>query len=212
VSEHILLDLDHTLYPPSTGLMDEMNRRIESYTASFLKVSLPESERIRATLRDRHGTTLRGLFLEHGDDPERFLAFVHQGLPGDFLKNDPALDAALAALGKKVHIFTNAPENYARRALSALGVAQRFDRVFDIAFTKYLGKPALEAYRMVETALSCGPSSCLLVDDTLSNVRGALSAGWKAVWLTERADEGGIRKVASLSLLPDLLRQAVGGR
>jgi putative hydrolase of the HAD superfamily len=190
---HILLDLDHTLYPPHTGLMDEMNRRIERYVVDFLHVPPSEAGNIRRTLRGRHGTTLRGLMVEHGADPAPFLLFVHNGLPGDLLSPDPILKNALSRLAGplettglpvKVHIFTNAPGDYARRVLERLGLSDQVDRLIDLAFTGYIGKPHAEAYRQVEKALEALPGECYLVDDGLENIQGALDCGWAACWVS----------------------------
>jgi putative hydrolase of the HAD superfamily len=184
VIRHILLDLDLTLYPPQSGLMDEMNRRIERYVETFLKVSPEEAERLRCGFRDHHGTTLRGLLVEHGADPQPFLRFVHEGLPGDFLLPDPALREALSNLGCPVHVFTNAPADDARRALDRLGLSRQVDRLFDLSFTDYWGKPHPEAYRRVEAALGAAPSECLLVDDSALNIQGARACGWSACWMS----------------------------
>lgn len=192
VARHLLLDLDLTLYPPDAGLMDEMNRRIERYVESFLRVSPEEAERLRRGFRDRHGTTLRGLLVEHGADPRPFMTFVHEGLPGDHLAPNPALAEALARLDGPIHLFTNAPADYASRALGRLGLSGAFDRVFDLAFTDYWGKPHPEAYHRVREALGAESGDCLLIDDSLPNVRGALGCGWRAIWMAygEAAPKG----------------------
>jgi len=188
----ILLDLDLTLYPPQSGLMDEMNRRIERYVEDFLRVSPEEAEKLRCGFRDRHGTTLRGLLVEHGADPQPFLRFVHEGLPGGHLTPDSALAEALSRSACPVHVFTNAPEDYARRALEQLGLSRRVDRLFDLAFTDYWGKPHEVAYRKVETALGASPSECLLVDDSALNIQGARACGWSVCWMSygRPAEEG----------------------
>jgi putative hydrolase of the HAD superfamily len=200
VIRQLLLDLDLTLYPPQSGLMDEMNRRIERYVEKFLKVSPEEAERLRCGFRDRHGTTLRGLLVEHGADPQPFIRFVHEGLPGEYLQPDPVLGDALSRLTCPVHIFTNAPADYARRALEQLGLTQRVDRLFDLAFTDYWGKPHAQAYRMVEAALGVAPSECLLVDDSALNIQGARACGWSVCWMSYgRPVEEGLVSVESPS-------------
>jgi putative hydrolase of the HAD superfamily len=212
VIRHLLLDLDLTLYPPQSGLMDEMNRRIERYVEEFLRVTPEEAERLRLGFRDRHGTTLRGLLVEHQADPTPFLDFVHEGLPGDYLVPDPALAQVLSDLPCPVHVFTNAPENYARRALDRLQLSSSIDRLFDLAFTDYWGKPHAEAYRRVEKALGAASSECLLVDDCLPNLLGARACGWEVCWMSYgRPVEEGWRWVESPRDLASNLRGMVLG-
>ncbi len=202
---HILLDLDLTLYPPSTGLMDEMNRRIEKYVEEFLHKTPEEASVLRRDFRDRHGSTLRGLFVEHGADPQRYLDVIHAELPGTHLSPDPDLRNALSSLPHPVYVFTNAPESYARRALEALGVSSEVRRVFDIAFTEYVGKPDLSAYQAVEKELHAAPEECLLLDDSLTNVEGARKAGWSALWLSRGAGVPGVESIGSVSGLQEYL-------
>jgi putative hydrolase of the HAD superfamily len=188
--------------------MDEMNRRIEVYVEKFLHKSPVEAAAIRRDFRDRHGSTLRGLMVENRADPDDFLDRIHAGLPGAHLLPDPVLQRALASLPPPVHIFTNAPAAYARRALEALGVSSCIDRVFDIAFTQYVGKPDLTAYRAVEKELSAAPGDCLLLDDSLANVEGARKALWRSVWVSHGAPALGVDHVETASELPEYLAAA----
>jgi len=214
---HLLLDLDLTLYPPQSGLMDEMNRRIERYVETYLRVSPEEAERLRCGFRDRHGTTLRGLLVEHGADPAPFLAFVHEGLPGGHLVPDESLRRSLDSLPIPSHVFTNAPADYAQRALERLGLSGSVGRLFDLAFSDYWGKPHAEAYRRVEEALGAAPSECLLVDDSLLNIQGARERGWATCWMSYgRPVEAGWMTVSSprelATLLPTLFPPPVEER
>lgn len=178
--------------------MDEMNRRIERYVETFLHVSPEEAERLRCGFRDRHGTTLRGLLVEHGADPEPFLRFVHEGLPGEHLSPDPVLAESLSRTACPVHVFTNAPEDYARRALDRLGLSDRVGRLFDLAFSDFWGKPHSEAYRRVEAELQAAPAECLLVDDSMLNIQGARDCGWCVCWMSYgRPVEPGLASVDS---------------
>jgi FMN phosphatase YigB (HAD superfamily) len=58
------------------------------------------------------------------------------------------------------------------------------DRLFDLSFSDYWGKPHAVAYRKVEEALGAAPSECLLVDDSLLNIDGARACGWSVCWMS----------------------------
>jgi putative hydrolase of the HAD superfamily len=205
---HLLLDLDHTLYPPDNGLLDEIHRRMESFVAEALGVSPAEASRIRDDFRRRHGTTMRGLAREHRIEPDRFLRAVHDGLPGPFLRPDPDLLSALASCGMPVHIFSNAPGDYVRRAVRLLGLEAHVDRLFDLESSGYEGKPHDAAYRVVEEALGVPPSDLLFLDDSLDNVRSARARGWEALWVSHGRRTEGVEAVDDLSVFLGGLKAA----
>ncbi|MGC4937245.1 hypothetical protein [Kribbella sp. DT2] len=63
-----VLDLDNTLYPPSTGLADQMNTRIREYLSTLYAVDEPTARDLQAQLVADRGTTLRGLMNTMGVD------------------------------------------------------------------------------------------------------------------------------------------------
>ena len=73
-------------------------------------------------------------------------------------------------------------EHFEKQILHENGKA--FQEAFkQIIYSHRLGhrKPDLKAYREVERQLGLSPRATLFIDDTLSNVHGADSAGWTAV-------------------------------
>lgn len=61
---------------------------------------------------------------------------------------------------------------------------RRFSECFrDIVYSHRLGmrKPDVEAYRAVTARCALNPERTLFIDDTMSNVEGAIDAGWSAV-------------------------------
>ena len=102
-------------------------------------------ERCRA---NAHGTTLAGLMAEHGVDPHDFLDFVHD-IDLARLAADPALVAALDRLPGRKFVFTNASEDYARRVLDRLGLANAFDGMHDIHAMAYVPKPDPSGYAAI---------------------------------------------------------------
>ncbi len=73
-----LYDLDNTLYPYSTGLMQAIDSRIASFVQERLHLSLEEAAALRRSYFEQYGTTLRGLQQHHTSiDAEDYLRYVH---------------------------------------------------------------------------------------------------------------------------------------
>ena len=56
---YILFDMDETLYPKETGLMDAVSKRISRYMELRLGVDPSQIEGLRAEYYRRYGTTMR---------------------------------------------------------------------------------------------------------------------------------------------------------
>lgn len=179
--KHLLFDLDDTLYPTSSGMMQEISLRMSEFMVE--KVGIPRSdvERVRHDYWDRYGTTLRGLYIERHIDAQAFLDFVHDVRVETYLKPDTRLATMLTQLPQVKQVFTNAPADYARRVLAALGIENYFERIFDINFLKYQSKPTPVAYSQVLAALGVSGTECLFVDDTARNLSPARALGMKTV-------------------------------
>ena len=138
-------------------------------------------DRLRKEYFRTYGTTMRGLAIHYGIDCADYLAFVHDLPVSDYLKPDRELAVALARLPWTKHIFTNASAAHARRVLAALGVGKQFSGIFDVAWLNFAGKPATQAFLRVLEALSVGPASCVMVDDSPPNLVEASRLGMVTV-------------------------------
>lgn len=187
--EHFLFDLDDTLYPASSGFFALVSARITEYIRSHVGLEESHARVLQRRYWRRYGTSLRGLMVRHAVDPEPFLAFVHDVPVEEHLRPDPALRDALVAVRARRHLFTNAPAAYAARVLSALGVGDLFERVFDIASFGYVPKPNPEPYDAVERALGTSGRRLALVDDALRNLPPARERGWLTIWLRGASGE-----------------------
>ena len=191
---YILFDLDDTLYPTSAGLMHEISARMSEFMVEQVGISPKEVDRVRRDYWARYGTTLRGLYIERHIDAQAFLDYVHDIDLVKYLRPDARLDAMLAALPQHKSIFTNAPANYARNVLRALGIEKYFAEIFDINFIAYESKPTPSAYTKVAAALPVRADECLMIDDTARNLAPAKALGMRTVWLdgndNPRAAEG----------------------
>jgi putative hydrolase of the HAD superfamily len=140
-----IFDLDNTLYPHHLNLWQQVDERIRDYIVDFLKVSHQEAFHLQKDYYRRYGTTLRGLMEEHGLAPDQFLEIVHQ-IDHSPLTPNPALGAAIAALGGRKFILTNGTRRHADAVMQRLGIEQHFDDVFDIEAAELEPKPRRVVY------------------------------------------------------------------
>jgi len=195
--EYILFDLDDTLYPTSAGMMQEISQRMSEYMVTRVGIPRNDVERQRKDYWERYGTTLRGLYIERQIDPHDFLDFVHDVNVEKYLERDTRLDAMLAQLPQTKSIFTNAPGDYARRVIRALGVEKYFTEIFDIHFIRYASKPNQAAYERVVATLPVSPSECVMIDDTARNLVPAKKFGMTTVWLNGATERYGVEGAES---------------
>ncbi|MFE1172702.1 HAD family hydrolase [Streptomyces sp. NPDC058773] len=129
-----------------------------------------------------------------------------------FPDSAPAL-AALAPLARQA-VLSNATTANQERKLTALGIRARFEAVFCADGLGH-AKPAPEAFRGACEALGVTPGEVVHIGDKLDiDALGARDAGLTAVWL-DRAGTGGeppagVRRIGSLSELPELLHGVIG--
>lgn len=180
----ILFDLDDTLYPYGSGIMDRIRELILLYVCTYLSLPVDQADALRREYFQTYGTTMRGLQVCHQIDPDDYLAFVHNSPLDQYLVPNPALDAALAAIAQQKVVFTNASREHAEAVLAILGVRRHFDRVLDIRDLDYESKPHTSAYRRVCDMLGVAPQECVLVEDNVRNLEPAKALGMVTVLVT----------------------------
>ena len=179
-----VIDLYNTLYAANSGVFARMDKRMTSYVANELGVDSETADKLRIKYWKEYGTTLRGMMLHHGMEPEGFLHDVHDIDAHELLEGDEALDEALNRLpGRKV-IHTNGIREHAERILETLGVLHHFERIYDIRFNNYIPKPCKETLAMLIEAEGVEPERTLVVDDMADNLAVATELGCKTVWIT----------------------------
>lgn len=171
--QYLILDLDETLYPRRTGLMDEIGRRINLYLMTRLGLSPDEAVDLRRRFFVQYGTALRGLQIEYSVDSADYLHFVHDVPLQNYLAPDPALNAMLSRIPLRKAIFTNADSAHAHRVMERLGVAYHFPVVVDIYAVDFHCKPDPAAYRRILDILDAPGKGCIMVEDSPRNLRPA---------------------------------------
>jgi len=200
-----VIDLDNTLYSADSGVFARMDKRMTAFVAKELDVDATEANRLRVKYWQEYGTTLRGMMLHHGMEPEAFLHDVHDIDAHEILGRDDALDAALNQLpGRKV-IHTNGIREHAERILNALGIAHHFAAIYDIRFNNYIPKPCKETLARLIQAEGFKPERTLVVDDMADNLSEAKALGCKTVWITYETGDTWDFHIPTLHKLPALL-------
>lgn len=189
---YLLFDLDETLYPRCTGLMEEIGRRIVLYLNERMGFSPQEAARLRKHFFIQYGTTLRGLQVEHHVDTDDYLRFVHDVPLEAYITPNPALGAALGRIPLTKVIFTNADERHARRVLARLGLAEHFPIILDIRATHFYNKPDPRAYEQVLGALQATGPECIMVEDSVRNLRPAKEQFGMTTILVDGQTEQGV--------------------
>ncbi len=205
---YLLFDLDNTLYSQSFDMERDIVRRMNQYVAAYLRVPYEEARDLRRTEARRFGTTLEWLVAEKGfADPESYFAAIHPEGEESCLAPDPALGQLLDSIPLPKAVFTNSPSEHADRVLRRLGVADRFEAVYDIRFCSLRGKPRVEAFRLVCAACGAAPGQTLFVDDLPRYVEGFLAAGGRGYLIDEAGvhPDSSLPRIRSLSELPAIV-------
>ena len=181
-AETWVFDLDNTLYSPRYDLFELVDERIAGFIVAALGLDAVEARRIQKDYFRRYGTTLRGLMLDHAVDPKAFLDFVH-AVDVTRVPPNPGLDRALARLGGRKVIFTNATARHAENVIERLGVAGRFEAIFDIVDADYVPKPHPDTYSTLVERHRIDPRRAIIVDDIARNLAPAAEMGMTTVWV-----------------------------
>jgi len=188
--KYILFDLDDTLYPKEIGLMAAIGQRIHQYMQERVGLDPVGARDLRRHYLQTYGTTLRGLQVHYNVDTEEYLTYVHDVPLGDYLQPDEALDRVLAEIQAEKVVFTNATTEHARQVLRFLGVERHFSRIVDLRATNYVNKPQPGAYLRALDILGARPEECLMVEDSVRNLRPAKELGMVTVLVNGSGGDG----------------------
>ncbi|MDQ5848096.1 MAG: pyrimidine 5'-nucleotidase [Pseudomonadota bacterium] len=180
-----IFDLDNTLHDARARIFPSMHGQINAYLKSRFDVDDAGADAMRQHFWRRYGTTLNGLMRHHGTDPREFLRETHvfPELAG-MVVHENALRHALARLGGRKLVFSNAPRHYVAEVLRVIGLGRYFEAVYSIEDARYRGKPALHGFHMLLRKHHLDPHRCAFVDDILDNLRAAHRLGMSTVWVS----------------------------
>ncbi|MBU6459344.1 MAG: pyrimidine 5'-nucleotidase [Proteobacteria bacterium] len=179
-----VFDLDDTLHAATPHIFPSISRQMTAYLREYLGLGEIEANALRQRYWLRYGATLQGLIRHHGIDPEHFLYHTHQfdNLRG-MLVYEPRLRSVLSRLPGEKIIYSNAPVSYIDEVLQLIGIRACFDAVIGIEETGFRPKPQLFGYYYLLKRFHVPACQCVMVEDSLDNLRAARRVGMKTVWI-----------------------------
>ena len=191
--ESWVFDLDNTLYPHHLNLWQQVDARIRSYIAGFLGVAEDEAFRIQKDYYQRYGTSMRGLMVEHGLNPDEYLDVVHQ-IDHSPVEPNPALGAALEKLPGRKLILTNGTRRHAEAVMQRLTVSHHFDAVFDIVAAELEPKPSPATYDRFLRAHGVDAERSAMFEDLARNLAVPHALGMTTVLVVPPATREVLRE------------------
>jgi putative hydrolase of the HAD superfamily len=189
-----LFDLDNTLHDASHAIFPainaNMNALITRVLASQNLPSHPDAvNEVRVRYWQRYGATLLGMIRHHDVRADDFLRDAHQF---DDLSTMIRAERSIAKLlkrlpGRKI-LLTNAPRDYAQSVVRHLGLHRHFAEHVPIEAMRVHGqwrpKPSKLLLRQILRQRGLSASRCVLVEDTLANLKSAKALRMRTVWFT----------------------------
>lgn len=201
----LVCDLDNTLYPPDSGVMGAVGQRMVRYIIQRVGVSPEDADQLKRRYYQEYGTTMRGLVLHYGIDPEDYLAFVHDLPLEQFIQPNPDLDTMLDSIPLRKVVFTNSDREHAERVLAVLGIRHRFERIIDIRDFNLLSKPHPSAYLRILDILNAHANECILVEDAADNLPPAKALGMLTVLVGGSTPTSQLAQDGADIRIPDIL-------
>jgi putative hydrolase of the HAD superfamily len=197
-----LFDLDNTLHNASAYIFPHLGRSMMAYIRLHLNVDEAEATRLQQNYWKRYGATLLGLMHHHGTDPRHFLQHTHQ-FPDlePMVVFERGLKAMMHRLPGRKIIFSNAPLEYTEAVLAITGIRHCFAAVYTIERLRFRPKPAIDGFLRLLRNESLDPQSCVMVEDTLLNLKTAKRLGMKTVWVSASTRQSPYADVRIASVL-----------
>ncbi len=192
-----LIDLDNTLHNASYAIFPALHSNMNAYMAQLLGDGEKPADNAtvdaaRTLYWEKYGATLLGLIKHHNVKPAEFLDLTHQldPLPG-MMRFEPGLANLLRRLPGRKILFTNAPRKYSQQVVRQLGLHRHFDQHISIESMHVHGqlrpKPSRWLLKKWLARKRLMASQCVLIEDSLQNLKSAKQCGMKTVWVTQYA-------------------------
>ena len=189
-----LFDLDNTLHDASHAIFPAINENMNVYIGRILaQAGLADDAASVNALRyeywRRYGATLAGMMRHHAVRAEDFLREAHRldDLPA-MIRAERGLAHMLRRLPGRKILLTNAPQAYSRSVLRHLGLHPHFSGHISIesmqVHRQLRPKPSRRFLRKLLSRQGVAAQRCILVEDTVENLRAAKRLGMRTVWMT----------------------------
>ncbi|MCX8084464.1 MAG: pyrimidine 5'-nucleotidase [Calditerrivibrio sp.] len=177
----VIFDLDNTIYPPESGLLKNVDLKINTFMQEILGIPSYIVDNLRQEYRKIYGITLKGLMIHHNVDPYQYLDFVHNLDYHLLLNPDPLLYEILSSIDAEKYIFTNGSKKHAINVLTALGILDLFHDIYSIEDLSFKPKPSFESFEEFIKLTEINPYESYFIDDMPENIEAAKRIGFKTV-------------------------------
>lgn len=190
-----LFDLDNTLHNASYAIFPAINVNMNAYIAQVLgdgdtPAPMEDVNAVRLAYWKRYGATLLGMIKHHQVRQEDFLREAHSfDNLFDMIRAERGLGNLLKRLPGRKILLTNAPQRYSHDVMRHLGLHRHFARHIPIESMRVHGqlrpKPSKLLLRKLLAQHGISASRCVLVEDTVDNLKSAKALGMRTVWVTQ---------------------------
>jgi putative hydrolase of the HAD superfamily len=201
----VIFDVDDTLYDVGSGFTAHRNGYgAHSFMVEVLKFpDLDAAKVVRDEYFERYHSTAKALTVAQteGKLPEGAPHFEAKHLAEWWAEKldfsllggvNEKLQTDLKDLAPlKIVAFSNGPRKYVKRALTEMGVWELFgeDRLFAVDDVLPYCKPEKEAFDLIFERIGATADECVMVEDSMKNIRKAKELGMKTVLIKGRPSE-----------------------
>jgi putative hydrolase of the HAD superfamily len=180
-----IFDLDNTLHNADLAVFPKINQLMTQYIMRHLNLSEAAAQDLRTHYYARYGATLGGLQQHHHVDPDQFLYETHllsELLP--LLHWDRQVGTALSQLPGKKILLSNGPQAYVEQVTRRMAIFRHFSALYGVDRVAYFPKPNPRPFLTVCARERLAPSTCIMVEDSLENLKTAKALGMRTVWIS----------------------------
>lgn len=190
-----LFDLDNTLHDASHAIFPAISANMNTYIARVLgdgttPATQAQVDAARLGYWKRYGATLLGMIRHHGVSAADFLHVTHDlGALDKLVRAEKGLGTLLRRLPGRKILLTNAPTRYSTDVMRHLGLSRHFAHHVAIehmhVHRQLRPKPSGLMLRRLLRKHGVAARRCILVEDTLANLKSASRLGLRTVWVTQ---------------------------
>jgi putative hydrolase of the HAD superfamily len=190
-----LFDLDNTLHDASHAIFPAISANMNTYIARVLgdgdnPATQAQVDAARLGYWKRYGATLLGMIRHHGVSAADFLHMTHDlGALDKLVRAEKGLGTLLRRLPGRKILLTNAPTRYSTDVMRHLGLSRHFAHHVAIehmhVHRQLRPKPSSLMLRRLLRKHGVAARRCILVEDTLANLKSASRLGLRTVWVTQ---------------------------
>jgi putative hydrolase of the HAD superfamily len=190
-----LFDLDNTLHDASHAIFPAISANMNVYIARVMGDGVTPAtqeavDAARLGYWKRYGATLLGMVRHHQVCAAEFLRETHDiGTLAGMVKAERGLARLLRRLPGRKILLTNGPTRYSTDVVRHLGLQRHFAHHVAIEDMQVHGqlrpKPSKLMLRRLLRKHGVSAHRCILVEDTLANLKSARQLGIRTAWVTQ---------------------------